>query len=351
MRRMSALRLAHSAATLRRLLAAASALVLLAMGAPQPSAAASARQCRYVRLGSMPATWVGSRLRVQGSVDDTPEPMILDSGAVHMLIPVQMAADLALVPIPGVRGSAYGAGGKTWMWVAKVMEIQVGDVKGSDVKVAVASVDSLDILVGADFLFQHDLELDGGRATSFTPLDCGDVPLAWWAADVPYVPIEEPDGDDRRVVVEVRVNGHPLRALVDTGAPTTVIDAGAAHRLGLGDAADGTGSRELGGVGNKRMRVWPVAIDDFALGGEQVTHTRLLVGDLWGNQRQDMGTLTGWWRLRHAPEVILGADFLRAHHLLFAMQQRRLYFSYQGGDLFNTPTEAGVPEPAASSGG
>lgn len=309
------------------------------------SAPVEAKTCHYVRLGAMPARWVGSRLRVQGSIDDTSEPMILDSGAANMLIPAQMAADLALVPIPGVRGSAYGTGGKTWSWVARVTDIQVGDVKGSNVNVSVANFDSPDILIGADFLFQHDLELDGGQATSLTALDCGDASLAYWAADVPYVPIEAPDGDDRRVVIEVHINGQPIRALVDTGAPTTILDVGAARRLGLDEAEAAVHGIELGGVGMKRMRVWSVAVAEFAIGDEQVMHTRLLVGDLWGNEREDMGLLTGWWRLRHAPEAILGADFLKAHRLLFAMKQRRLYFSYLGGDLFNTRTEAASTDP------
>jgi hypothetical protein len=47
-------------------------------------------------------------------------------------------------------------------------------------------------------------------------------------------------------------------------------------------------------------------------------------------------------------DMILGADFLKAHRLLFAMSQHRLYLSYLGGDVFQAPT-ASTPAPAASA--
>jgi hypothetical protein len=33
-------------------------------------------------------------------------------------------------------------------------------------------------------------------------------------------------------------------------------------------------------------------------------------------------------------DMLLGADFLRTHRILFAMSQDRLYMSYLGGDPF-----------------
>jgi len=36
------------------------------------------------------------------------------------------------------------------------------------------------------------------------------------------------------------------------------------------------------------------------------------------------------------PTMILGADFLRAHHVLFAHSQGQFYFSYLGGKVFKT---------------
>ena len=43
--------------------------------------------------------------------------------------------------------------------------------------------------------------------------------------------------------------------------------------------------------------------------------------------------------------MLLGADFLKAHRVLFARSQHRLYLSYVGGPLFNVSTEAATPAP------
>ena len=337
----------------RRLAACALGLALAAFAASSAAAATPAKPCRYIRLGSMPATWVHSHLEVPGTIEHVPETMVLDTGATDTVIPERMAQALSLERVPDWVGRSYGAGGKASTWFAKIHSIQVGDVQGHDVHLTVASTELSGVLVGADFLFQHDLELTGGLATSYAPLDCDDAPLAYWAADVPWVDIEPSDGDDRRVVVQVRIDGQPIRALVDTGASFTVLDVAAARRLHLDDALRGAPATDVPGIGAKRLRLWSVPIAEFAIGGEQVVHTRLMAGDLWGHERADRGILSGWWNLRHAPELVLGADFLQAHHLLFAMKQRRLYFSYLGGDLFNTRTESGAAEPAApqASGG
>jgi len=326
---------------------------MASLAAAPVCAATPAKPCRYVRLGGMPAQWIDSRLRVEGSIEHTPEPMILDTGAGDTQIPEDIAHALSLERVRDVRFVGYGIGGQVAAWVATVKSITVGDVSGQNVHLIVDRSKMPGVLVGADFLFQHDLELDGGRATSFAPLDCGDAPLAYWAPDVPWVEIEPPDGDDRRVVVPVRVNGQAMRALVDTGSPVSILNIDAARRLNLDAALASAPVDDIGGIGRKRTPVWSVPIDAFAIGDEQVQHTRLLVGDLWGHERADRGLLSGWWYTRHAPELVLGADFLQAHRLLFAMKQRRLYFTYLGGDLFNVRTEGdgAAPAPASASAG
>ena len=40
--------------------------------------------------------------------------------------------------------------------------------------------------------------------------------------------------------------------------------------------------------------------------------------------------------------MLLGADFLRAHRVLVAHSQRKLYFTYTGGPVFQ-PTQRPVP--------
>ncbi len=58
------------------------------------------------------------------------------------------------------------------------------------------------------------------------------------------------------------------------------------------------------------------------------------------------------------PDMLLGADFLRSHRVLLAMSQRRLYYTYYGGKVFdnddepkaaaNAEARIDIPEDAAS---
>jgi hypothetical protein len=54
------------------------------------------------------------------------------------------------------------------------------------------------------------------------------------------------------------------------------------------------------------------------------------------------------------PSMLLGADFIRAHRIYIAKSQGKLYFSYNGGPIFQVvrpqPDEPqAAPAPAASA--
>ena len=56
--------------------------------------------------------------------------------------------------------------------------------------------------------------------------------------------------------------------------------------------------------------------------------------DMWGAVRADSNNWATAEMIADQPEMLLGADFLRSHRVLFAASQRRFYFSYIGGAVF-----------------
>jgi TPR repeat protein len=116
----------------------------------------------------------------------------------------------------------------------------------------------------------------------------------------------------------VRINGKELEAMIDTGAPISLMTADAARRAGI--ALDGPGvtrGGDIGGIGTHSASRWFVKTT-FQIGEETV-------------QNADIGIENSGLNMA---DVILGADFLRAHRVLFAMKQSKLYFSYVGGEPF-----------------
>ena len=89
---------------------------------------------------------------------------------------------------------------------------------------------------GADFFtgFEVDLDLAHRRIILYEPPPCPIAAPAWSA---PYATIEANRSLHDRLFFPVRLDGHKLAALIDTGAQLTTLDADSAAALGVTGAA------------------------------------------------------------------------------------------------------------------
>jgi hypothetical protein len=114
-----------------------------------------------------------------------------------------------------------------------------------------------------------------------------------------------------------------------------VLDKSEAARLGVtpdspGVIAGGKG----GGLGGQPVDYWTGPFESVVIGNETIKDTNIRFADLW---RHATYTPIG----SHLPQkveltasMLLGADFLRAHRVLVAHSQRKIYFTYAGGPVF-----------------
>ena len=320
------------------------ALLLSSAAAP----AEDAHPCRVAKLGSLPIAFTRLQPTVPAKFNGIELRLVMDSGAPGTtLFP-------AGVDKAGLRRShsnivRVGVGGRTETYVAYADEVEIGPSHGKGLAFleAVSAGVAGDGLLGADYLFRTDLELvlrDNQVTFIHADGDCGDKPLAYWDRDAFWVDTHDTGDEDRRQQIEVKINGHRFTALLDTGAMHSVLDLDAAARIGL--TPDSAGVEKIGesaGVGEQKMTVWRAPIDSFEIGDEAIRKTRIQIADLLGAARRGAGP-----RLTMSePDILLGADFMRAHHLLFARSQRRLYFTYLGGPVFQlAPSQ---PELAAQT--
>ncbi|WP_158882514.1 aspartyl protease family protein, partial [Rhodanobacter sp. L36] len=124
----------------------------------------------------------------------------------------------------------------------------------------------------------------------------------------------------RQTVVAITVNGKKLRAMIDSGASVTVLSRHAAEHVGINlDGPDAKPGVTGTGIGSKSVKAWTVNIDSFSVGTELIQHTQLEVIDSSIGRDVDM---------------LLGADFLLAHHMFIANSQDKVYLTYNGGRLF-----------------
>lgn len=310
------------------------------------TAVAAQAQCKFKRIATIPIEWRENRLTVDGSINGTPLRMAVDTGAMQTVVSGALSDRLKLTPAH-VNNAQVGVGGRSEMSMARLDEFSLGRFQWNHMKVAIVwQANGLpDVLVGAPMLFERDVELTDKAISYFSAEGCGDAPLGYWADDVPWLPMAPSRNGDLRVSVTVQVDGVPVRALVDSGAPASLLDADVARRLGFHPEDPALVVGGMGGIGEHTNPVSVITLDSVAIGPEIVRKARIAVADLWAGVRADLRPSERDELLADGDNMILGADFIRAHRLLFANSQRRLYFSYLGGEVFFAPK----PPAAASS--
>lgn len=310
-------------ASLHRLAATAA---LLCCGAAH--AADAPAGCQYVRIAELPLRYLGPGMQVatDGMVNDQPASMLVDTGAFHTALSRTLTERLDL-PLRMTGQYSEGIGGYSRLFSAPVSQFSVGPAKSAKGWMTVIGetghAPAFDVLVGAPFLLQADMEISLAekKLRFYRPRNCEKSFLGYWSKDVFEVPFEFHDDNSPNPHITVEVNGQKMKAFIDSGATTTSIDANAARRAGV--KLDGPGVVRLadaGGVGEAHVPRWSARVDSIVIGPEKIVDG-------------EIGVLAAG-ALPNKVDMLIGDDYLRAHRVLFAMSQKKLYISYVGGDVF-----------------
>lgn len=311
-------------ACLLRLLPLAAVLLAAPAGAADGSPA-----CTYTELANIPLRYTGPGLEVTlgGEIQGTPARMLVDTGAfASFLTRTGIERHGLRLRYSGAR--VGGVGGDSRVYTARVRDMAVGPFHTGQLEMHVIGstgfTPSYDAIIGATVLMAHDLEISLADKTLkfFRPSGCGDTFLGYWKGGAIEVPFRLTASGLPRF--EVKVNGRELTAAIDSGAGTSAISLAAARRAGL--ELDGPGVKRLHdthGVGERDVAQWVTVFDSFSIGTEAISHPQLGITDSNPDMEVDM---------------LLGADFLRAHRVLFAMSQKKIYLAYVGGQVFTQRT-------------
>ena len=324
------------------------AFVVLSLGLLGASQSALA-SCRLAKIVELPVTMSGLQPMVAAQINGVDQMFIVDSGAFFSMISRPKAAELKLSLMPLQNMRLEGVGGEETPSETTVRAFTLVKVPLKDVEFIVAGGGLGDAagLLGQNVLGLADVEYDlgGGAVRLMLPKDCENASLAYWNQDqYSVIPISKPDETNPHTAGQVLVNGVKIPVLFDTGAGMSMMSLHAAARLGITPNSPGVvPAGETFGIGRGTVRTWIAPIASLQIGDEQINNTKVRIGDM------DLGEA----------DMLLGADFFLSHRVLVANSQSKLYFTYNGGPVFNlsgatelktAAGDAAKPSPVAGVG-
>ena len=304
--------------------------------------AAQAEPCTVNRTPDVPVTMSGLRPLVHAQINGQDALLVVDSGAFFSLLTPAAAAQFQLPQqvFPGL--TVEGVGGRESARVVRVRKFTFIGHTWDDVEFVVAGSsfgrDAVGLL-GQNVLHIADVEYDlaNGVIRLAKPKgDCKRTQLAYWAeaAKKPYsdIEIEPADAREPHTKSVAYLNGVKIRVMFDTGAAQSLLTLGAAKRAGITPTSPGVidGGKSYG-LGHRVTKTWITRFSSFKIGDEEIQHAQLRFGDA------DL----------LMADMLIGADFFLSHRIYVASSQNRLYFTYNGGPVFDL---SATREPVAADG-
>jgi len=294
--------------------------------------------CVLGRIAELAVTMTGFKPTISAKINGAPALFVVDSGAFYSLISPANATRYGLRLNPAPFGlTLTGIGGDVALSATTVKTFTLADTPLANIEFLVGGGEpgaGAAGLIGQNVLRLADVEYDlaNGAIRLIQPHACGRDALAYWAGDKPFSAMDLFGAGRPSYLTEgsATVDGIPIRVVFDTGASTSVLSLRAAARAGVKPGDPGvTPAGVTYGLGRRMIETWIAPVASFKIGGEEIRDTRLRIGAL------DLG---------EGIDMLLGVDFFLSHRVYVANSQHKLYFTYNGGPVFNLATTARLQE-------
>jgi len=301
---------------------------------------------------ALPVETDTNQLLTRGAIDGHPVRVLIDTGS-HMSLIWRSAAErlgLRLIGAPRVR--LFGLGGESRVDATFVDELQVQSFTVKRLRLAVAGdlPSGIDLIFAEDFLARHSLELDvrHGVVRTMETAGCTPAELPYWAKTYSMADLIASPRDAGAIRINVLLNGHAVRAQLDSGSSASLLAKSVADSVGVHYVS---ASPKVLGIGQHSLQTWVADVQSFKLGDESINNTQLWVAQLGKYQTMDRTGSRIPVPTGTEPDLLLGMDFLRAHRVLIDNTTRKMVFTYEGGPVFQISDPAGSNEATSDVAG
>ena len=298
--------------------------------------------CKMSKMAELPVTMLGLRPLIDAKINNKDVRFEVDSGAFYSMISAASAAELNLKIGAAPYGMrVIGIGGITKPSVATVDVFTLAGIPVRNMQFLVGgSLDTLDSgsagLLGQNVFGVSDVEYDlaNGKIRFIKSDDCPRAMLAYWigggqaysVVDIDPISVYHP-----HITSSAYLNGTKIAVTFDTGANLSLLSLRAAARAGMDPKSTGVVEAGLvGGIGTGAIKSYVGTFSSFKLGDEEVQRAKLRFGGSLGIDT----------------EMLVGADFFLSHRVYVATSQHKMYFTYNGGPVFNLSAQSKVEKSA-----
>ena len=305
--------------------------------------------CKLGKYADLPVTMVGMRPTITAQINGQDATFLFDSGAFYSMLSNAAAAQYGL-PLSAAPFGLWvmGTNGAVDTSVATVKVLTFAGVAVHNVEFLVGGTDvggDIAGIVGQNLFRIGDVEYDlaNGVIRLMRAEGCSHTLLAYWlkpSETYSLMAIAWPTVLHPHTTGDAFINGAKIRVMFDTGASTSLLSTKAAARAGV--TPDSPGVVESGystGLGRASLKTYIGTFSSFKIGDEEIKNARLRFAAL-----DDLDT-----------DMLIGADFFLSHRIYVASSQRKLFFTYNGGPVFNlgapAPSKTAAEPPAVESAG
>ena len=295
------------------------ALCLLVTALLLPGCAQSPEgACKLVWRADLPIDPRDNLIFVPAMFNDHPANLLMDTGAERTTLTEAAVTRLHLRRDLQHQSNSVGIGGTSASYEALPDDFAVGVFRLAVERVKVATFALPEIggiqpdgLLGADILLAFDLDIDlpARRLTIYRARPCADSRPPWTE---PYSSVEGVAMWRDRLMVPLTVNGANGRAVLDTGAQSTVIRPEFAARGGVTPALLGNDpNRTIRGASRDQASSRLHRFDTVQIGTQIAHDVRLPVAQLPGGQE----------------DALIGGDFLRGRRIWLSAASHQMFFT------------------------
>ena len=269
-----------------------------------------------VSLDMLPAT--GNRVVVPAAIGDKPLRMMVDTGGYLTAFSEDKAQELGLHIENAPDSNLFMFGGLRLRRFVTLADFRLGRLKAPRLDYSLLPPGFLgpdiDGFLAADFLANFDVDFDfaGGKFNLVSKDHC-DGKVGYWTNVPPIgIPIVREE-DGVHISTHVTIDGKDVKALIDTGAPHSLMSLDVAEDLlDLKDNDPRFVSLAAGPNRTSGARKFP--FQKMSFGGVEVNNPDIILVP----GREFKAGL-------RAPKLILGLSILRQLHLYIAYREKMLY--------------------------